>query len=89
MAKKSGVRTVDCYYNRKIVKKVPIVVGGLYKVVPVNPQKKKLRGERVQLIEAGDMVSAKCLRIDSEWHVKRDSYTEIDVCDLELITNNK
>ena len=89
MSKKSSARIAECYYHQKLIKKVPIVIGGLYEVVPINPSKKKLRGERVRLIEAEDMMSAKCLRIDSDWHVKRESYTEIDICDLKLISNGE
>ncbi len=76
---------VNCTYS-KYKRSVEIIVNGIYKVEPLNPLKKKYRDEKVKLIKhepfgKGTFV----LRIDSKWHVSRNSYTEIDVCDLVLI----
>jgi hypothetical protein len=76
---------VNCTYS-KYKRSVEIVIGEIYKVEPLNPLKKKYRDEKVKLIKhepfgEGTFV----LRLDSKWHVSRNSYTEIHVCDLVLI----
>jgi hypothetical protein len=70
------------------IKKVPVVVGGLYLVEPMNPLKKKYRGEKVILIRDNQMDDPECLRVESEWHVKRKSYTAINICDLKFVTKD-
>jgi len=77
---------VECHRNRKFIKKVPIIKGALYVIEPMNPTKQKMRGEKVIVIETPVMGPLVCLRIDSEWHLKRRDYTEIDPCDLKLIS---
>jgi len=80
------VEVVECYRNRKFIKRVPIIKGGLYEVDPLNPRKIKLKGERVIIIDTEFMGPIMCLRIDSEWHFKRRDYVEVDPCDLKLIS---
>ena len=77
---------VECHWNKKFVKKVPLILGALYEIDPVNPSKNKMRGEKVILIEIGFVGPTTCLRIDSKWHLKRRDYGEIDPCDLRLIS---
>lgn len=79
---------VECNYNRKFIRKVPIVIGGLYIVEPLNPLKKKYKGEKVILVQEDGMDSTRCLRVESEWHVKRMNYTDIDICDLRFVTED-
>lgn len=79
---------VKCVQNGKSTKKVPIVIGGLYIVEPMSPLRKKYRGEKVLLVEAEYMEIPKVLRIESEWHVKRKSYTDMDICDLKYLTKD-
>jgi hypothetical protein len=75
---------VECFYGLKFIRKIYPCEGEIYIVDPLNPKKKKYRGERVKLIKFdlyGD--GAEVLRLDSEWHVKRNYLTKIDICDLK------
>ena len=74
---------VKCYHNRKFNRKVPVVFGGLYLVEPMNPMKRKYRGEKVILVEVDGI--PKVLRVESESDVKNKKYTDIDICDLRLL----
>ena len=75
---------VKCNFSKK-TRTVEIIIGGIYVVNPMNPQKKKYRGEIVKLIEHDPFgKGTSVLRLDSEWHVKRNHYSQIDICDLEL-----
>jgi len=76
---------VECCWNYKKVKTVEIHIGKIYIVDPLNPAKKKYRGERVRLVKQEPFGgSTFVLRLESEWHVKRNEYTKIDICDLKL-----
>lgn len=77
---------VECSSMRgKKIRRVQILEGRTYIVDPLNPQKKKYRGEKVKLINSGGTV----LRLESEWHVKRNHYTIMDICDLKLESEDK
>jgi hypothetical protein len=69
-------------------RKVEIEEGAIYIVDPLNKRKKKHRGEKVKLISS-DMDGTIVLRIESEWHVKKKSYTKMDICDLRLVDNEE
>ncbi|MCI5119143.1 MAG: hypothetical protein D3913_14615 [Candidatus Electrothrix sp. LOE1_4_5] len=77
---------VECHYGDK-KKKVKICEGEIYIVDPINPLKKKYRGEKVKLIKS-DIHGTKVLRLESEWHVKRNYYTVMDISDLKLLTED-
>ena len=79
-------RYVECYWGDEFVKKVPLIKGALYEVDPINPKTKKMKGEKVLMIDTGYMGPATCLRIDSQWHSKKRNYTEFDPCDLKLLS---
>ncbi len=81
--KKQG-KWVECWWHDKKIKTVPIKEGAIYIVDPLNPQRKKYRGEKVKLIHYDKWGTCEILRLDSEWHVKRRHYVEIDICDLKL-----
>lgn len=73
---------VTCKYANGI-RKIDICIGEVYIVSPLNPLKKKYIDEKVRLIKHepfGDGTFV--LRLDSEWHMKRNAYTKIDICDL-------
>ena len=79
---------VKCYYGYKKEKIVEIHIGKIYIVDPLNPAKKKYRGEKVRLVKHESFGGETfVLRIESEWHVKRNEYTKIDICDLQLDEN--
>lgn len=80
---------VECYWHDKKIKTVPIKEGSIYIVDPINPQRKKYRGEKVKLIHYGKWGNCEILRLDSEWHVKRRHYIEINICDLKLQDTDK
>ncbi len=79
---------VECSWNRKIIKRVPIIIGGLYEIDPINPRAKKLRGERVIITGYEPIGPVTILRIDSNWHTSRREFSEIEACDLQLIDKN-
>ncbi len=77
---------VECHRNYHKIKTVHIYIGKIYIVDPINPAKKKYRGERVKLVRYdpfGDGTFV--LRLESDWHVKRNEYTKMDICDLQLL----
>ncbi len=79
-------RYVECSWRCKKVKTVKIDVGKIYIVDPMNPAKKKYRGERVRLMKCEPFGEGTfVLRLESEWHVKRNEYTKMDICDLQLL----
>jgi hypothetical protein len=81
----SNNKYVKCYAGNEFIREVPIVEGGYYAVEPANPRAKKYRSEKVVLIGLTETSSAECLRVESQWHVKRKSYTMIDICDLRFL----
>jgi len=74
---------VKVFHNRKLVRVVPIHLGGEYRVAPINPKKKKYRGEKVRLIAFHYLDNTvSCVRVDSKWHFSRNVLSKIHVHDL-------
>jgi hypothetical protein len=66
-----------------VIRKFSPCEGEVYIVEPLNPKNKKYRGERVRLVKYDKYGNdTEVLRLESEWHVKRNCYTKIDICDL-------
>lgn len=76
---------VECNWNKKTIKTVKIIIGEIYIIDPINPKKTKNKGKRVKLIEE-DFGDCQVLMIESEWHMKRRVYSQMDICDLQLET---
>lgn len=83
MAMKEEEEFVECGWNWEAKRRFKIKTGEIYIVDPLNPRAKKYRGERVKLITHSQYDrKVEVLRVESEWHVKRNCFTEMDICDL-------